>query len=53
MIDYIHGNPIRRGLVIRPEDWKWSSADWYEGKNSLRPDVVNFGRPTVYFGGRE
>jgi len=53
MIEYIHGNPVPRRLVIRPEDWKWSSAGWYEGKNSLRPDVVNFGGPTVYFGGRE
>jgi putative transposase len=22
---YIHRNPVRRGLVARPEDWKWSS----------------------------
>lgn len=26
MIDYIHLNPVRRGLATRPEDWKWSSA---------------------------
>ena len=25
-IDYIHGNPLRRGLVESPEDWYWSSA---------------------------
>ncbi len=29
MIDYIHMNPVRRGLVERPEQWKWSSAAWY------------------------
>jgi putative transposase len=23
--DYIHFNPVRRGLVMRPEDWRWSS----------------------------
>lgn len=29
MIEYFHMNPVRRGLVNRPEDWKWSSArDW-------------------------
>jgi putative transposase len=29
VIDYIHMNPVRRGLVERPEDWPWSSArDW-------------------------
>ena len=34
MIEYIHMNPVRRGLVQRPEDWEWSSAQWYAG---LRP----------------
>jgi putative transposase len=34
MIDYIHANPVRRGLVARAEDWEWSSARWYAG---LRP----------------
>lgn len=28
-IDYIHRNPVRRGLVTRAVDWKWSSASWY------------------------
>jgi putative transposase len=28
MIDYIHGNPVRRGLVERAADWRWSSAPW-------------------------
>jgi putative transposase len=31
MIEYIHNNPVRRGLVARPEDWPWSSARFYEG----------------------
>jgi putative transposase len=22
---YMHRNPVKRGLVVRPEDWKWSS----------------------------
>lgn len=29
MVEYIHLNPVRRGLVTRAEDWKWSSAAWY------------------------
>ena len=29
MIDYIHLNPVRRGLCQRPEDWAWSSAADY------------------------
>jgi REP-associated tyrosine transposase len=24
-LSYMHHNPVRRGLVTRPEDWKWSS----------------------------
>jgi len=34
-IDYIHMNPVRRGLVKRIEQWKWSSARWYlsEGRH--------------------
>ncbi|HEX2475460.1 MAG TPA: hypothetical protein VHK01_11970 [Lacipirellulaceae bacterium] len=27
-IEYIHMNPVRRGLVKRAVDWKWSSASW-------------------------
>lgn len=29
MIDYIHDNPVRRGLANRPTQWPWSSAGWY------------------------
>ncbi len=25
-LDYIHNNPVKAGLVRRPEDWRWSSA---------------------------
>jgi putative transposase len=27
---YIHRNPVRRGLVPKPEDWKWSSFCHYQ-----------------------
>jgi putative transposase len=27
---YIHRNPVRRGLVAKPEDWKWSSFRHYQ-----------------------
>ena len=30
-IDYIHNNPVRRGLCERAVDWKWSSARYYLG----------------------
>jgi putative transposase len=28
-VEYIHRNPVRRGLVETPEAWKWSSAHEY------------------------
>ena len=28
-IDYIHYNPVRRGLISKPEDWPYSSARNY------------------------
>ena len=41
-IDYIHMNPVRRGLVERAEDWPWSSAAWYlrGGECPLTPDPI-------------
>jgi putative transposase len=40
-IEYIHNNPVRRGLVMRAEDWLWSSAAWYAGVEEvpLVPDT--------------
>jgi len=35
MIDYIHANPVRRGLVSKPEEWEWSSARWYSGQRPV------------------
>jgi putative transposase len=39
MIDYIHLNPVRRGLVERAIDWEWSSARWYAGILPVRLDI--------------
>ncbi|WP_417851928.1 REP-associated tyrosine transposase [Thalassoglobus sp.] len=35
VIDYIHANPVRRGLVIRPSDWAWSSARAHLGDEGV------------------
>jgi REP element-mobilizing transposase RayT len=34
-IEYIHNNPVRIGLVERPEDWIYSSAKNYLGGNGV------------------
>jgi len=26
---YIHRNPVKRGLVLEPDQWAWSSFRWY------------------------
>jgi putative transposase len=28
-VNYIHMNPVRRGLCEKPTDWPWSSARYY------------------------
>jgi len=41
MIDYLHNNPVRRGLVERAVDWKWSSAAALEdGIGPIRLDSI-------------
>jgi REP-associated tyrosine transposase len=30
-VEYIHLNPVRRGLAAKPEDWPWSSMREYSG----------------------
>jgi len=34
-IDYIHYNPVKAGLVDKPEDWPYSSARDYLGLKGL------------------
>ena len=42
-VEYIHLNPVRRSLVRRQEDWKWSSIHDYSpgGTSPLPVDRVN------------
>jgi len=37
MIDYIHQNPVRKGLCKSAEDWPWSSARWYQDMSTPNP----------------
>jgi len=37
-INYIHLNPVRRGLVARAEQYKWSSCRYYENSERVRDD---------------
>jgi len=37
-VEYIHLNPVRAGLVGRPEDWRWSSCNEYAGMSAEEQD---------------
>ena len=43
VIDYIHNNPVRRGLCQRVVEWRWSSARYYhtegEEQDSALPRI--------------
>jgi hypothetical protein len=39
-LHYIHQNPVRRGLVLTPEQWPWSSARDYL-RDEAGPVLVN------------
>ena len=40
MMEYIHLNPVRRGLVERTRDWRWSSAAWFEECESANEHLI-------------
>ncbi len=41
-IEYMHNNPVRKGFVEKPEDWKWSSVRYYQTGVS---DVIEIDSP--------
>ncbi len=43
-MDYIHLNPVKRGLCEKATDWKWSSAQFYLGETT-DPDLPTLTRP--------
>jgi len=48
-LDYMHWNPVKRGLVERMEDWQWSSYRFYrtgeEGRVHVDSGRVNHYNP--------
>ncbi len=43
MINYLHMNPVRCGLVDHPRQWKWSSWRYYAGE----PNTPGVELPTI------
>jgi len=42
-LDYIHLNPVKRGLCLKARDWRWSSARYYESDGAERDELL----PTI------
>jgi hypothetical protein len=40
-LDYIHYNPVKRGLVADPADWAWSSFR-YHAFREIGPVRINY-----------
>ncbi|HEQ98657.1 MAG TPA: hypothetical protein ENO22_04870 [candidate division Zixibacteria bacterium] len=38
-IRYCHKNPVNQNLVERPEKWKWSSFNWYQGDKNIPIEI--------------
>ena len=43
VVNYIHINPVKRRLVEKPEQWPWSSAEWYAGTTSALVEMDPIG----------
>jgi putative transposase len=44
-LEYIHNNPVARGLCRRAVDWKWSSARYY---HDVPPRQQHSGLPMIH-----
>ncbi len=43
-LHYVHTNPVRHGLVLKPEDYPWCSAAWFKrtAKRSFVETIESF-----------
>lgn len=41
VIRYIHQNPVKAGLVKKPDDWQWSSCNSYYGGEAHAPVLLD------------
>lgn len=38
-LSYMHMNPVKRGLVGDPKDWRWSSYAFYQGRGDVMLEI--------------
>ena len=46
-LKYIHRNPVKRKLVAKPEDWRWSSFRHYAGGEDCGVEIDSWRNRTV------
>jgi putative transposase len=44
-LDYMHFNPVRRSLVLKPDDWAWSSLRFYGSRGEIPLEVDRLSLP--------
>ncbi len=50
---YIHNNPFKAGIVEKPQEYEWSSFNYYCGKESYRSGLVDTERILGLFSGNK
>jgi putative transposase len=41
VVRYIHQNPVKAGMVTKPDEWKWSSCREYYGNSTFPKNLLN------------
>jgi len=54
-VDYLHNNPVRRGLCCAAVDWRWSSVRHYASESPIADPLLPtvHGLPAEFFDPRE
>jgi hypothetical protein len=47
-LEYMHQNPVKRGLVQDPKDWPWSSCGFYAGGGDGLVKIDLMSGPTLF-----
>lgn len=53
VIRYIHNNPVKAGIVNKPEEYRWSSIHAYYGENEYINGLTNSGLILSIFAGEQ
>jgi len=46
-LEYIHNNPMKAGLVNSPEEYSYSSYNYYIKSGNLANPIIEIDKPTI------